>query len=77
MGDSETAALARVTSDRETAAPAQAECGSELDVAERYAVQFTATEEYVRLVEQAKALLSHTANRSAKEVRRRPSEYAR
>ena len=77
MGDDETTAPARVTSDRETAAPAQTECRSEVDVPERYAVQFTATEEYVRLVEQAKALLSHTANRSAKEVRRRPSEYAR
>jgi hypothetical protein len=30
-----------------------------LDVAERYKVQFTATEEYVRLVEDVKALLSH------------------
>ena len=69
IGDRETAALARVTSDRETAAPAQAECGSELDVAERYAVQFTATEEYVRLVGQAKALLSHTVpNASLDEI---------
>jgi 5-methylcytosine-specific restriction endonuclease McrA len=31
---------------------------------ERYKVQFTATEEYVRLVEEAKALLSHTAPRA-------------
>jgi hypothetical protein len=30
---------------------------------ERYKVQFTATEEYVRLVEEAKALLSHAAPR--------------
>jgi hypothetical protein len=31
---------------------------------ERYKVQFTATEEYVRLVEEAKALLSHAAPRA-------------
>jgi hypothetical protein len=31
---------------------------------ERYKVQFTATEEYVRLIEEAKALLSHSAPRA-------------
>jgi hypothetical protein len=34
---------------------------------ERYKVQFTATEEYVRLVEEAKALLSHAAPRATLE----------
>jgi hypothetical protein len=35
--------------------------GAMLERPERYKVQFTATEEYVRLVEEAKALLSHAA----------------
>jgi len=39
-----------------------------LSVPERYAVQFTATEEYVRLVEQAKALLSHTVPNASLDV---------
>jgi hypothetical protein len=32
---------------------------------ERYKVQFTATEEYARLVEEAKALLAHAAPRAS------------
>jgi hypothetical protein len=35
----------------------------DLAAPQRYAVQFTATEEYVRLVDEAKALLSHSAPR--------------
>jgi len=44
--------------DRTTVA-AERDHGATLEHPERYKVQFTATEEYVRLVEAAKALLSH------------------
>jgi hypothetical protein len=46
-------------------APASAKhAGPESLAPERYKVQFTATAEYVRLVEEAKALLSHAAPRA-------------
>jgi hypothetical protein len=50
-------------------APARIETGpcDGLTVPQRYKVQFTATEEYVRLVDQAKALLSHVAPRATLE----------
>jgi hypothetical protein len=54
----------------EVAAPARVNStehdpvGAEPLEPERYKVQFTATEEYVRLVEEAKALLSHAAPRA-------------
>lgn len=57
-GDDEGAALARVTDDGDDTSSARPTRG-EFRAPERYAVQFTATEEYVRLVEQAKALLAH------------------
>jgi hypothetical protein len=41
------------------AAPARVEPGGGQVESQRFKVQFTASEEYVRLVEQAKALLSH------------------
>jgi hypothetical protein len=46
-------------------AGAAGEATSEPLAPERYKVQFTATDEYVRLVEEAKALLSHSAPRAA------------
>lgn len=73
--DAGTVAIAReptATQPTELPAPARVtepvpvgEATSEPLAPERYKVQFTATDEYVRLVEEAKALLSHSAPRAA------------
>jgi hypothetical protein len=59
----EVAAPARVDSTAPELVGAE-HAGLEPLAPERYKVQFTATEEYVRLVEEAKALLSHAAPRA-------------
>jgi 5-methylcytosine-specific restriction endonuclease McrA len=59
------AALARMKSTRFASDAALSRVGATVPqplAPERYKVQFTATEEYVRLVDEAKALLSHAAS---------------
>jgi hypothetical protein len=59
-------AVGETAGDSAVSAPARVVTTSDEELApERYKVQFTATEEYVRLVEEAKALLSHAAPRAS------------